>query len=116
MQQITFHWENVWIDWTLFFEDGSVAERVSRRLFGTAETEGRPTKLNQFVQLGERAARATGRGRGRSSRPTGLWSIPRRPRRAAPTSALRGRRENGPPVENNTIILCYTRFFGMCVT
>ena len=55
----------------------------------------------------ERAARATGRGRGRDSRPTGPRSIPRRARRAAPISALRGRRENGPPAEKNTIILRY---------
>ena len=34
--------------------------------------------------------------------------ISRRPRRATPRSALRGRRENGPTVEKNTMILCYT--------
>ena len=34
-----------------FFEDDSVAERVSRRLLGTAETEGRPAKLARFFRL-----------------------------------------------------------------
>ena len=29
----------------VFFEDDSVAERVSRRLLGTAEMEGLPAKL-----------------------------------------------------------------------
>ena len=69
-----------------FFEDDSVAELVARRLLGNAETEGRPTKLTRFFRLRERAARATGRGRG--SRPTGPRSISRRPRRAAPRSVL----------------------------
>ena len=31
-----------------FFEDESVAERVSRRLLGHAETEGRPAKLTRW--------------------------------------------------------------------
>ena len=93
----------------IFFKDDSVAERVSRRLLGTAEMEGRPAKLSRFFRLWERAARATGRGLERGSRPTGPRSIPRRPKLAARRSALRVRRENGPPVGKNTVILCYTR-------
>ena len=50
-----------------FLEDDSVVERVSRRLLGPAETEGRPEKLTRFLRFGERAVRATGRGRGRGS-------------------------------------------------
>ena len=39
-----------------FSEDDSVAERVSRRLLGTAKTEGRPAKMTRFFRLGERRA------------------------------------------------------------
>ena len=35
----------------VFFEDDSVAERVSRRLHGTAETEIRPAKLTGSFRL-----------------------------------------------------------------
>ena len=93
---------------SFFFEDDSVAERVSRRLLGPAEPEGRPAKLTRFFRL--LRARRAGHGarpRARESRLASPRSIPRRPRRAAPTPALRGRRENGPPVEKNTILLCY---------
>ena len=41
----------------LFFSRMSIAERVSRRLLGTAETEGRPAKLTRFF-LTLRARRA----------------------------------------------------------
>ena len=75
--------------------------RVSRSLLGTAKPEGSPAKLTRFFRLRERAARATGRGRGRDSRPAGPRSIPRRATRAAPRLATRGRRENAPPVEKN---------------
>ena len=34
----------------VFFEDHSVAEQVSRRFLGTAETEGRPAKLTGFFR------------------------------------------------------------------
>ena len=34
-----------------FFEDDPVAERVPRRLLGTAETEGRPAKLTPLFRL-----------------------------------------------------------------
>ena len=44
----------------IFFEDDSVVERVSRRLLGTGETEGRPANLTRFFRLCERAASATG--------------------------------------------------------
>ena len=50
-----------------FLEDDSVVERVSRRLLGPAETEGRPEQLTRFLRFWERAVRATGRGRGRGS-------------------------------------------------
>ena len=89
--------------WTdgIVFENYFLAERVSRSLLGTAEPQGSPAKLIRFVRLWERAARATGRGRGRGrdSRPVGPRSIPRRVSRAAPRSALRGRRKNAPSVE-----------------
>ena len=65
------------IDWTWFLRGwlyDSVAERVSRRLLGHAETEGRPAKLTRFFRLWERAARATGRGRGRDSL-FGEWDV-----------------------------------------
>ena len=39
------------IDRTRFFEDNSVAERVSRRLLGPAETEVRPARLTRFFRL-----------------------------------------------------------------
>ena len=63
MQQ-TFHWENVWDRLNFFFEDVSIAERVSRRLLCTAETEGRPVKLTSiFSTLSESAPRGP-RGEG----------------------------------------------------
>ena len=49
----------------IFFEDDSVAERVSRRLLGTAETEGRPAKLTRFFRLCESAPSGP-RGEGES--------------------------------------------------
>ena len=54
-------------------------------------------------------ARRAGHGarRGRGSPLAGPRSIPRRPSRAVPRSALRGRRENAPPVEKNTNLFCY---------
>ena len=92
-----------------FFEEACLPERVSGSPLGTAEPGGSPPKLNRFFQLWERAAPATGRGRGRDSRWVGPRSIPRRPSRAAPRSAARGRRENAPPVEK-------TRFyFAICL-
>ena len=39
------------IDWTFFFGDDSVAERVSRRPLGPAEPDGRPAKLTRFFRL-----------------------------------------------------------------
>ena len=90
-----------------FFEDVCLPERVSRHLLGPAEPEGRPAKLTRFFQLWEHAARATERERGRDSRPAGPRSIPRRSSRAAPSSAARGCRENGRPVEKKTILLRY---------
>ena len=51
-----------------FFEEACLPERVSGSPLGTAEPGGSPTKLNRFFQLWERAAPATGRGRGRDSR------------------------------------------------
>ena len=35
----------------IFFEDDSVADGVSRRVLGTAETEGRPAKLTRLFRL-----------------------------------------------------------------
>ena len=35
----------------IFFEEDSVAERVSRRLLDTAETEGRPAKPTRIFRL-----------------------------------------------------------------
>ena len=49
MQQITF--QNIRDRLKKKNEDDSVAERVSRRLLGTAETEGRPAKLTRFFRL-----------------------------------------------------------------
>ena len=92
-----------------FFENYCLAERVSRSLLGAAEPEGSPAKLAQFFRFWERAARATGQGRGRDSRQAGPRSITRRASRTAPRPAARGRRENDPPVEKNTILLYYTR-------
>ena len=70
IQKITIHRVNVRDRLNFFFfEDDSLAERDSRRLPGTAEPEGQPAKLTPFFRLCERAARATGRGRGRDSRP-----------------------------------------------
>ena len=88
----------------LFFSDDCLVERVSRSLLGTAEPEGSPVKLTRFFRPRGRAARATGRGRGRDSQWAGSRSIPSRPSRAAPRSAVRGRRENGPPVEKLSLI------------
>ena len=68
MQQITIHTVNVWDRLNFSFRDVSLAERVSRRLLGPAEPEGRHTKLTQLIPLWERVARATGRGLGRDSR------------------------------------------------
>ena len=133
MQQITFHWENVWDRLNFFSEYDSVAERVSRRLIGTADTEGHPAKPTRFFDFesAPRGPRGEGEGETRDrrvpvdsplaeasgaeiclaspsrKRPVGPRSIPRRPRRAARRSALRVRRENGPSVEKNTLILCY---------
>ena len=55
--------------------------------------------MTLFDQPWKRAARATGRERGRRSRPVGPRSIPRQASRAAPRSAVHGRRENSTPVE-----------------
>ena len=92
----------------LFFEDECIADWVSRSLLGTAESEGSPAKLTRFFRLWERTAPATGLGRGRDSWGAGHRAIPRRPSRAASRSAGRAWRENTPPVEKNTILLCYT--------
>ena len=95
------------IDWPFFLEDDRLTERVSRSLLGTAEPEGSPAKLTRFFRLWERAAPATGRGRGRDSRPAGPRSDSCRASRSTARLAVRGRRENGPPVEKNTILLWY---------
>ena len=50
IQQFICHRVCVWDRLNLFLEDDSVAERVSRRLLGTAETEGRPAKLTRFFR------------------------------------------------------------------
>ena len=71
----------------VFFKNDCIADRVSRSMLGTAESEGSPAKLTRFFRLWERAAPATGRGRGRDSRGVGPRAIPRRPSRAVPRSA-----------------------------
>ena len=63
-----------------------------------------------FVASILRARRAGHEARTRARLATGgPRSISRRPSRAASRLALRGRRENGPPVEKDTIILCHIR-------
>ena len=89
----------------LFFENVGLPGRVSRRLLGPAEPEGRPAKLTPFFSA--LRARRGGHGARARARLTigGPRSIPRLERRAAPRSAERGQRKNGPPVENNTFQL-----------
>ena len=96
----------MWDRLNFFFED------VSRRAGFTSPARprvaGGATRETDSIFSTLTARRAGHGARARASLATGgpRW-IPRRPRRAAPRSAARGRSENGPPVEKNTILLCY---------
>ena len=111
MQQITIHRVNVLDRLNLFFSRMSHAERVSRRLLGPADPEGGPAKLARFFPLGERAARATGRGLGRDSRPAVPGRFPivlgerrrDRPVEAFPKTAHRSK-------ETRFYLVIYTRY------
>ena len=67
----------------VFFEDDSVAERVSRRLLGTAETEGRPAKLTRIFDFesAPRGPRGESEGETRDRRVPGRFPVGRGDRR-----------------------------------
>ena len=67
----------------IFFEDDPVAERVSRRLLGTAETEGRPAKLTRFFDFESAPCEPRGEGEGeaRDRRVHGRFPVGRGERR-----------------------------------
>ena len=108
IRHISFHRESAW-DWLISFFPRMAVSQTGFQIPCSAVREESPANSLDFFWLWERAAPATGRGRGRDSRWVGPRSIPRRPSRAAPRSAARGRRENAPPVEK-------TRFyFAICL-
>ena len=57
-----------------FFEDVYITERVTRRLLGTAGTEGRPVNLTRFFDLESAPRGPRGKGEGE----TRDWRVPGR--------------------------------------